>query len=49
MSKEKVITYKETIKRFGQKIFYTKSSITIYNNTKRKNKTRSNDISKLML
>lgn len=39
MSKEKVITYRETIKKFGRKIFYTKSSITIYNGAKRKNKT----------
>ena len=48
MSKGKVIAYKETIKRFGQKIFYTKSSITIYNDTKRKSKTWINSIRELM-
>lgn len=36
MRKGIVITYSETIKKIGQKFFYAKSSITIYNGKKRK-------------
>lgn len=36
MRKEVVITYTETIKKIGQKVFYTKSSIKIYQEKKKK-------------